>query len=135
MTDTRTETVVLNIPVSRQTLRDLLCTAVEGGSNYWADFRDCERTEDLDYIRVRVVEQEASRADTRRVNRYVRAEDLAKGLERLALASAEQPDAAAWPKHFPGAGKHLADALSENGDAATADVVLQMTVFGELVYG
>jgi hypothetical protein len=126
----RKETVVLNIPVSRQTLRSLLCTAVEsGGSDYWAEFRDAERTEDLDYLRVRVIELEQS-DDRPRRNRYITAEDLATGLERLAKVAAD-PERSA---KFPAAGKHFADALGDH-DAETADVVLQMTIFGELVYG
>jgi hypothetical protein len=128
-TDKRTETVVLNIPVSRQTLRDLLCSAVEGGSNYWAEFSDSERTDDLDYIRVRVVEI-TSHDDRPRRNRYVTAEDLATGLERLAKVAADEQRSG----KFPAAGKHFADALGDH-DATTADVVLQMTVFGDLVYG
>lgn len=30
--------VTLSLTISRQFLMDVLCTAVEGGSNYWADF-------------------------------------------------------------------------------------------------
>lgn len=127
--DKRKETVVLNIPVSRQTLRDLLCTAVEGGSNYWAEFRDCERTDDLDYIRVRVVEKEAS-TDKPRKNVYVTAEDLASGLERLAKVVTNEDTA----HQFSAAGQHFAAALGDH-DATTADVVLQMAVFGDVVYG
>jgi hypothetical protein len=113
--------LMLNVPVSRQLLMDLLCTAVEGGSNYWAAFRSIERTTDLDYLRVRVIELEAS--GDQRVDRVVAAEDLRLGLERLAAAT------------FASAGKHFGDAICENGDAITADVVLQMTVFGDVVYG
>lgn len=118
---TTAETVLLNVPVSRQLLMDLLCTAVEGGSNYWAQFSKAERTPDLDYLSVHVREQEAS--GCARVSRTVTADDLALGLERLATAK------------FATATQHLADALSEDGDATTADVVLQMTLFGDVVYG
>lgn len=129
MANRRHDDIVLNIPVPREMLRDLLCTAVEGGSNYWADFSAAVRTEGLDYLRVKVTEQEPSRDDTPRVNRYIDADDLAIGIQRLAKA------AIADDGKFPAAGKHLGDVLSENGDATTADVVLQMTIFGELIYG
>ena len=117
------DSVTFPVTVRRQLLLDLLCTAVEGGSGYWAEFSEAERTPDLDYLSVRVTELEASSSDKPRVNRIVKAEELATGLARLSQATFET----AW--------QHLADALSENGDAITADVVLQMTVLGELVYG
>jgi len=122
------ETVMINLPVRRQTLRDLLCTAVEGGSNYWATFSNAEQTESLDYIKVKVTENESSREGTPRVNRYITADDLASGLSRLGQAAANDDGT------FQAAGKHLADALGDH-DATTADVVLQMTIFGELIYG
>ncbi len=128
MTTLVNDTITVSFPVQCQLLRDLLCTAVEsGGCNYWAAFSNATRTEGLDYLRVRVTEHE-SHSEGPRFNRYVEAEDLARGLTRLAEAASR--DAAS----FPSAAKHLADALS-NHDATTADVVLQMTMFGELVYG
>lgn len=126
------DTVVLNIPISRQTLRDLLSTAIEGGSSYWADFSKAERAGDGDYLRVKVTEREKSSKERLRVNRFVTAEDLANGIQRLAACavSGQFRDGTL----FPAAGKHFADAIGDH-DAVTADVVLQMTVFGELVYG
>lgn len=127
----RTESVVLNIPVKRQLLRDLLVTAIEGGSTYWASFSNATRNEALDYLKVRVTESEASRTNTPRVNRYITPEELANGLEALARVCADEERLT----QFPAAGKHLGDALSETGDATTADVVLQMLIFGEVIYG
>lgn len=126
------ETIVMNISIDRNVLRGLLCTAIEGGSNYWATFSNAERNAEGDYVRVKVTE--IDRSGQRRVNRYITAEALAHGLERLAQAGT-QPDPARH--HFdPGvAMKHFGEAISETGDASTADVVLQMTIFGELVYG
>ena len=124
MSDTATkDTVTLRIEVSKQLLMDLLCTAVEGGSNYWAEFGRCQRTPDLDYLSADVFELDTHRADQPKLHRIVTADELAHGLENLARAT------------FASAARHLADALSENGDAVTADVVLQMTVFGDVVYG
>ncbi len=116
-------TLSVTLPVSRLRLMDLLCTAVEGGSNYWAKFRHSRRTADLDYLQVDVAEHEAS-GDGPPMERVVTAEDLLVGLQRLATSTMET------------ANQHLLDAISEDGgDATTADVVLQMTVFGEVVYG
>lgn len=117
------ETVTFNwtseIPIQR--FRDLLCSAIEGGSNYWADFDKFERT-DLDYISVRVAEQEPSSGNLRK-RKTLRAEHLVEGLQLLAAAP------------FPSALTHLHNFLNENDDAETADVVLQMTMFGDLIYG
>ena len=137
-------TLAFNVEVPRQLLADLLCTAVEGGSNYWAEFRATKRTADLDYLQVKMTEREASREGQPRVNRYIDLQDLATGLQRLAAAAlayarATGEDTDDWlaKKHkgFQTAGEHLGDALAERGDAITADVVLQMAVFGEVIYG
>ena len=116
------EHVTITLTIKRQTLRDLLCTVVEGGSNYWAEFSDAERTEDLNYLKVRVKEYEKHDDNKWRVNRFVTADELRIGIERLSQAT------------FPSAWSHLAAALGDH-DATTAYVVLQMTVFGDVIYG
>jgi hypothetical protein len=118
--------VTITVPI--QLLRDVLCTAIEGGSNYWCKFSEWQRTPDLDYLSVHVHEHEAS-ADDGPVNQTVTAEDLAVGISRLAHAAVQDDP------HFPAAGRHLGNLLGENWDVETADVILQMTVFGQLVYG
>lgn len=123
--------IKITVPIPVQTLRDILCTAVEGGSNYWAEFpRTIARAANGDYLSVIVVEQEASRPNGVRVRRTIKAEDLAEGIARLAIVMSDDSKS----HGFPAAGKHFADAF-DNHDATTADVVLQMTIFGELVYG
>lgn len=121
--------VAVEFTIPYQTLLDLLVTAVEGGSNYWASIKSVERDADGNYLKVKVTELEKSRDDVNRVNRYVVPEDLAQGLQRLA----ERIDSN-HPQHFETAGTHFADALGDH-DALTADVVLQMAVFGEIIYG
>lgn len=81
---------------------------------------------------MKVTEAEASKAGRPRANRWITASEMAVGLSRLAQAAGADD-----PNGMDGlaAGKHLADALTSNGDAGTADVVLQMAVFGEIVYG
>lgn len=144
----RTEAIdgslAFNIEVPRRMLSDLICSAVEGGSNNWAVFKATKRTADLDYIEVKVTELEVSRDGQPRANRYIGLQDMAIGLQRLAEAAlayarATGEDTDDWlakrHKNFQTAGKHLGDALAERGDATTADVVLQMAVFGEVIYG
>lgn len=109
--------------VPEQLLRDLLVTAVEGGSDYWAEYRRVMRDAELNILSVHVREQEASDQGGRHQHADITPASMALGLERLAQAS------------FPAALTHLANALKEEGDAETADVVLQMAMFGKLIYG
>lgn len=109
----------ISVPVPEQILKDLLTTAVEGGSGYWASFDDINRDDDLNVLSVTIVDDDSGK------RHVVGCGLLTLGLERLA----------AQPTPFPAAFEHLVNALKEEGDAETADVVLQMTVFGELVYG
>ncbi len=98
MKKVKTIPVVLQVPM--QTLYDLLCTAAEGGSNYWAVFDRAKFTQAphaLDYVSVRVTERDDKK---RRVT--IRAKDLAIGIERLSRAT------------FPAAMKHLTDALGDH---------------------
>lgn len=113
----------VRIDVSEQLLRDLLVTAVEGGSDYWAEFEDVQRDAELNILSVTVWEQEASSPDNTRISATITPTSMALGLERLAQAK------------FPSALTHFRNAITEEGDAETADVVLQMAVFGDLVYG
>ena len=115
-------TVTVSVDVDVQQLRDLLCGAVEGGSGYWARFSKAERTPDLDYLAVTVTERESSTDGPAAVKR-VRAEDLAQGIAQL------------WRGSFPAAHQHLANFLTGDEDAATADVILQLTIFRDVIYG
>lgn len=125
-------TDVVPIPVqfqtTRQALRDLLCTAIEGGANYWAAFSEAKRTgPGGDYLSVRVLCEDGAGQP---VSRLITETDLIDGLTRLTQN----------PKGFQHgvAMKHFMDAVGDpgsTGDATTADVVLQMVVFGEVIYG
>lgn len=110
----------LTFTIKRQVLVDLLVTAVEGGSNYWAGFSNISPNGES-YDRVRVTDFEDNSKDRGEFS----ADDLLVGLQRLA----------ADPPPFESALKHLTDVIREDYDADTADVVLQMSIFGEVVYG
>lgn len=91
---------------------DLLITAAEGGSNYWADF------EELADGAYRIVEQEQSG------DAVVLAE-----VTPLMMAKACQKAIELYQHNH----KIIADV--DLHDAETADIVLQVATFGELVYG
>lgn len=136
MSETRaaeTITVIVPVVIDVQRLRDLLVGAIEGGSGYWARFKVYERSPDLDYLKVEVIETESHKDDGPGVRMMLTPEDLAKGIERLGACAVSGMFADGMK--FPAATFHLANFLGENDDAETADVVLQMTVFGTLIYG
>lgn len=113
-------TFVINVEVSRQLLSDLLCSAVESscGSYYWASFPDTKRDADGNYLSIRVLEHEPHKDGALRVNRDVDLMAMRNGVERLA-------------KKHP---KLYAQVIVDH-DAPAADAVLQMAVFGDIVYG
>jgi hypothetical protein len=126
--------VEFTVQIRLETLQDLLSTAVEQGCPYWAEFDEVQTNRDTNapvqscgwyYTSVRVAEREPSKGAARK-RFVVTPRRMVEGLEKLARADHEK---------FPAAGKHLADALTGDWDAVTADVVLQMATFGELVYG
>lgn len=130
--ETKGKTMQLTIDVTEQMLKDLLITAVEGGSNYWAAFRA------YDHVRgyVEVFDREANEAlwakyresdDDEVVEEMAphwKPVNVARLLAGLALLARST-----MPK------RHLAAVLSGNADAENADVVLQFAVLGECVYG
>lgn len=123
----------LKITVAHEILRDLLVTAAEGGSNYWAEFTDVERDSDLYILKARVTDREADQPQTFTVS----PSSLAIGLQNLATRMSEKPTKDSALGRFPSkaAGRVLAEALTEQGDSTTADAVLQMSLFGEVLYG
>ena len=120
--------VILEVP--HQTLLDHLVTAVEGGSNYWASFRDVERDSDLNILKCTVVDRENDE-----VKSYVATPStILKGIQALCDRTV-RPGNHDWSLKPEGAQRILGDVLSGEGDAGTSDVVLQMGLLGEVVYG
>lgn len=125
-----------------QRISDILIGAFEGGSNYWmvrisakvpilkADIKsigdklgikDAVATyqvipfmEDNGVI---IKESELSSNTSKQL--ILNLESLTKGLELMSL------------KHS----RHFSDIIEENDDAETSDVLVQLAVFGEIVYG
>ena len=113
----------VRLHVDRDLFHDMLCDAAEGGSNYWASFRSLPGESRTDYRRLRLREHERHAADALPVDRIVSAATMLRGFHRLALAT------------FPARDAHMTNILTGNTDAETADVVLQMALFGDVIYG
>lgn len=115
-------TVTVPYAIGRQRLSDLLCSAVEGGTGYWAQVDQIVRTPNLDYVSVRFHEIESSEPGAR--NKKVKVIDidsLAHGVQRCALS-----------KRYA---HHFRDFITDNDDAITADVMVQFVMFGDVIYG
>lgn len=120
--------ITTKVEITDQMVADLVTTAFEGGSNYWI--------ERVDYGFVPTVELESPKYadpafyqhggellivdnDERKVWTLTRSA-VAKGLQLMAEFK---------PR------RHWQAVLDDNGDAETADVFLQLCLFGEVVFG
>lgn len=125
-----------------QRISDILVSAFEGGSNYWmanatilvpitkTSWKDegeklgiegaVARYQVVPFIQgngLKIEEQEASSDNPAEL--VLNIESLTKGLELMSV------------KHS----RHFSDIIEENDDAETADVLVQLAIFGEIVYG
>jgi hypothetical protein len=129
--------ITINVPyvVTKQRVSDLLCSAFEGGSNYWYEITECIAPPELEFrvlLRRRRRDKHldyplneggalmiGDRKDPEREPVRLDLETIKKG---LGLFFVETP-------------RHLADFMSESDDASTGDVFLQLCIFGSVVYG
>ena len=124
--------VTMDIPDQR--IQDLLTSALEGGSNYWYIIKkynyppgQTKQSLGIEFPHIElpfkggsllIGDREAEKGDT----------TYDKILDRAAINQGMKLMAEKYPKHY-------SDFLSENDDAATGDVFLQLTLFGEVVFG
>jgi hypothetical protein len=122
----------VTIEVSDARLAEVLCSAYEGGSTYWAKQKDGKASpfrfsevsrggrvlgplELVPDFSVTITDSEADPP----AEHVLTPTKLRAGLQVMAEK---------YPKHF-------ADVMTEDGDATTGDVLLQCALFGKLVYG
>lgn len=122
--------VTMQVPLPRERVQDVLVTAFEQACNYW--YRDLEavvperqvklKGDDLDsywHVREPLTDEGVRFAD---VDGGVHVLNRAKLLEGIRKLAETHP-------------ARLAEIINEDDDAETADVFLQVCVFGEVVYG
>lgn len=136
-TTTQQPTISVNVKheISLQRISDLLCSAFEGGSNYWYQIDKFIKPETmsfrtdkdqifrhLDYplneggaLIISDIEGDLNEPPWKRLDLNA----IKKGLRTMA-------------KKHP---RHMGDFLNENDDADTGDVFLQCCLFGEVIYG
>lgn len=117
--------VTITKTITYQMIVDLLIAAFEGGSNYWYDeLEPLKRTsgaghtsdkfyEDIMEHGFKLLDKESE------VSHEINPEDFEYALK---LMGTLHP-------------KHLEDVISENTDASTGDVFLQLLVFNRIIYG
>ena len=108
-------------------VKDLMCSAFEGGSNYWYFIQE-EHGEEAEYTWEKPFEggylmiSDIQADDPQLKDKPVRLDlqAIEKGLKLLAASEDYR--------------HHWCDFIRENDDATTADVFLQFCVFGDVVY-
>ena len=149
---TQTETVFHTIQAPRiiteQRMRDLLCTAFEGGmSSQWALYADCEIRDGLTIEDFHEGGSEAVKVSEFSPSHHLipfvegctlimedieDVDDDGKPtlyrLDRAAMIRGLELMAEKHPRHFN-------DFMEENDDAITGDVWLQLACMGEVIYG
>lgn len=147
MSATATKTLAtfpVMVEITEDQVRGLLCSAFEGGSNYWIDSIDYKFRSGVKYkdfckggefqldqywhpvqlvpfhpgcaVLITVFDEEGDEERHRKQYRLDR-NSIIKGLELFVKTH------------------HFADLIAENDDATTGDVFLQLAVFGEVIYG
>src|SRR5687767_7752643 len=128
----RTHTLHLTHKVSNQLLMDVLTTAVEGGITYWVEVADrIERDADLNVLVVHGIKPDGGGPDGDESKRYTATLfTVMLGLSRLLGGRVKVDPAIIQSIH-----RALAEDDAGEIDAYAADVIVQVGLFGEIVYG
>ena len=129
-------TITINQEIKREVLEDIFVTALEGGSNYWY-FLSSNATK---LIRDAVPKSEdpyLSTAILKAIEKGVEvpindAEDEEEVIGTISLKTMQER---LQKLSRSGNSDALMAHIKEEGDADTADVVLQYLAFGEIVFG
>jgi hypothetical protein len=120
--------VKTNVTVSIEEIENLLCSACEGGSNYWYRVENkklpLDKNRCVDYAKI------ARGKCTLLVSEYPQTEStkISGRISKKSIARALQLMADKYPRHF-------GDIMQDNSDSETADVFFQLAVLGDLIYG
>lgn len=111
---------------------DILVAAIEGGSNYWAAYRSVNRTEDLTITDAVIIEWDEDKTEREMTKKKITRESVIKALNLVADGRILPLD------HTIISAAHLCRIGVWDGgemDAYRSDVVLQVALFGEVIYG
>jgi hypothetical protein len=105
--------------ITAERIDDLLCSAFEGGANYWASITLNGSSKENTYFEL--VEQGKVEVED-----YEEGETYPLTVESIEKALKIMGDKYDW---------HLKNIINENDDGETGDVLLQCAVLGDIVYG
>lgn len=116
--------VKTTVHVDRERVADLVCGALEGGSNYWCDkFEPDSYPEGCEWGHEAVGCGAGFRIYYEDFEECTRVPPGSEPIEKALQLMAEE-----FPRHF-------GDFMGETDDAETSDVFFQLLCFGEVVYG
>lgn len=125
------EDIKIILKISAQRIQDLLCNALEGGSNYWYEImsfnypeRQTKESLNIEFQHLELPFKAGSL--TIRDNEEAKLGD--KILNLQTITEGLQIMADKFPNHF-------SDFLKEDDDAITGDVFLQCCLFKDVIYG
>lgn len=148
-------TVQVPMTITLARVSDLLCSAFEGGSNYWYEIKEQKEPERFDFYSMPDDIPDGQRGE-RRPRVFPHLDYPLNPGGSLLIAAGDEGDpnsyrdektgATAWRLDLEAVGRglallataqpsHFADFLAENDDATTGDVFLQLCLFGEVVFG
>ena len=122
--------VTVETTISKQQVQDLLCNALEGGSNYWywidhTVYPEGENSADYEFWHLDVPFEEGGHLVFKDIEDQegptlgtLNLESIKRGLQVMADKFS----------------KHFHDFITENDDAITGDVFLQCGLFGDVIY-
>jgi len=118
----------IEIEISNDQVETLICSAFEGGSNYWMDFDTNPLIKDFKWNSNNYPAQIVN-GDVE-VNIYDNAndEELLGRLNTITIQQGLKIMVDKYPAYF-------ADIINENDDAETGDVFMQCCIMGEVVFG
>ncbi len=114
--------VNVTITFTREFLADILCTAVEGGINYWAAISGVQRNENLGVVCCSVKDAEDDEDEWHDVS----TDTIIKGIE-LYLSNNDNMTRRLY--------QELLSGNSADYDVDDADLLVQLGLFGNIVYG
>lgn len=120
--------------VTKERVQDLICNALEGGSNYWYSIQKFVKPSKVEnptgfrHLDYPVSEDGALEITVRDTGE---GDDMAGKVFRLDQGACQR-GLSIMAEKYP---RHFSDFLSENDDADTGDVFLQCALFGDLIFG
>ena len=116
-------TINMPVQITTESIKDLLCSAIEGGSNYWIE--TLTRSKDITKAQAEY-RQDVPFAgghlvllDDQGIKHTINIDSIKKGLK-------------AFQEKYP---RNFKDFVEDNADAETGDIFLQCCTYGEAIYG